>query len=124
MFSDHVQKIQKFPLLSLLAVAACLVILCQLLALALVVDRQVKRAELRDLTWIAQQVAITECIERSTGPVRHGCIQQARAARDVRMADDSQAGEDFAGTAQAQIEASMPNAVLRSALPVALATRQ
>ena len=124
MFFDHVQKIQKFPLLSLLAVAACLVILCQLLALALVVDRQVKRAELRDLTWIAQQVAITACIEGSTGPVRHGCIQQARAARNGRMLADSQAAEDFAGTAQAHIEASMPNAVLRSALPVALDTRQ
>lgn len=124
MFSDHVQKIQKFPLLSLLAVAACLVILCQLLALALVVDRQVKRAELRDLTWMAQQVAITECIERSTGPVRHGCIQHARAARNGRMLADSQAGEDFAGTAQAQIEASTPNPVWRSPLPVALATRQ
>lgn len=83
MFSDHVQKISGFPQINLLGVAGGLVIVCQLVAMALVVDGQVQRAGARDLQRVAQQLAFADCIERSTGLTRSGCTQQVQSAQDA-----------------------------------------
>ena len=78
MFSDHLQKMNPLPKVNLLAAAAVLVMVCQLAALALVVDRQVKQASARELQRITQEVAMADCVERSTGLTRHSCIRQTQ----------------------------------------------
>lgn len=84
MFSDHLQKVNHFPKINLLVAAAGLVMVCQLAALAMVADHQVKQANVRDLQRAAQQVAMADCVERSTGATRHGCIRQTQT---VMLAD-------------------------------------
>lgn len=76
MFSDHMPKMSRFPQTGLLIMAGGLVIVCQLVAMAMVADQQVQRAGVRDLQRVAQQVAFADCIQRSTGASRHGCIRQ------------------------------------------------
>jgi hypothetical protein len=78
MFSDHMQKVNRFPQAGLMMAAGGLVIVCQLIAMALVADRQVQSAGVRDLQRVAQQVAFADCIQRSTGPNRHLCIRQSQ----------------------------------------------
>ena len=78
MFSDHMQKIGRFPQVGLLPIVGGLVIVCQLVAMALVVDGQVQRADMRDVQRVAQQLAFAECIERSTGLTRRGCMPQTQ----------------------------------------------
>jgi hypothetical protein len=78
MFSDHMKKVNRFPQVGLLILAGGLVIVCQLVAMAMVADRQVQRAGVRDLQRVAQQLALADCIQRSTGPTRHGCILQSQ----------------------------------------------
>lgn len=68
----------------MLVAAAALVMVCQLVALAMVADHQVKQATVRDLQRAAQQVAMADCVERSTGATRHGCIRQTQT---VMLAD-------------------------------------
>jgi hypothetical protein len=82
MFSDHMQKFSRFPQTGLLIAAGGLVIVCQLVAMALVADRQVQRAGVRDLQRVAQQLAFADCIQRSTGPARHGCLRQSQLESD------------------------------------------
>jgi hypothetical protein len=78
MFSDHLQKFSRFPQTGLLMAAGGLVIVCQLAAMAMVADEQVQSAGVRDLQRVAQQVALADCIQRSTGPNRHICIRQTQ----------------------------------------------
>lgn len=78
MFSDHMRKFSRFPQTGLLMAAGGLVVVCQLVAMAMVADRQVQRAGVRDLQRVAQQVALADCIQRSTGATRHGCIRQSQ----------------------------------------------
>lgn len=92
MFSDHLQKMNPLPKVNLLIAAAVLVMVCQLAALALVADRQVKQASVRDLQRVAQQVAMADCVERSTGPTRHGCIRQTQTA--MLAGDEASASGD------------------------------
>ena len=96
MFSDHLQKMNHFPRINLLVAAAALVMVCQLVALALVADHQVKQANVRDLQRAAQQVAMADCVERSTGATRHGCIRQTQT---VMVAD----GEGWNSAARARV---------------------
>lgn len=80
MFSDHMQKIDTMRYKTMLGVAACLVILCQLIAMVLVVDGQVKKAEVRDTSLGSQRTAIAQCNETSPAAARQRCIEQATAA--------------------------------------------
>jgi hypothetical protein len=94
MFSDHLPKVKRFPQVSLLMVAGALVIVCQLVAMAMVADRQVQRAGVRDLQRATQQLAWADCIQRSTGPTRHGCINQANPeSGDGELAQASQGSD-------------------------------
>ena len=69
MFSDHLQKIDEVPYKTLLGVAAGLVILCQLIAMVLVVDGQVEKAQVRDLRYASEQMAIARCSEPGSRPL-------------------------------------------------------
>lgn len=77
MFSDHLKPVEEAPAKTLLGVAACLVILCQLVAMVIVVDGQVRKAELRDAGYVTQRVAVAQCIESTVGFARQACLQDA-----------------------------------------------
>lgn len=79
MFSDHLQKIDKLPYKALLIIAAGLVFLCQLVAMVLVVDGQVEKAQIRDAHYSSAQMVIADCSENYSGPARSRCIEQMRS---------------------------------------------
>jgi hypothetical protein len=83
MFSDHVKKVNRFPQAGMLILAGGLVIVCQLVAMAMVADQQVQRASVRDLQRVTQQTALADCIQRSTGSTRHICIRQSQLDADI-----------------------------------------
>ena len=79
MFSDHLQKIDKLPYKALLIIAAGLVFLCQLVAMVLVVDGQVEKAQIRDAHYSSAQMVIADCSENYSGLARSRCIEQMRS---------------------------------------------
>lgn len=122
MFSDHLQKVNHFPRIHLLVAAAALVMVCQLVALALVADHQVKQANVRNLQRAAQQVAMADCVERSTGATRHGCIRQTQT---VMLADgegwDSGARARVFSVKNVAVADGSTTALMTSLVPVGLA---
>ena len=64
------------PYKALLAVAAGLVFLCQLLAMVLVVNGQVEKAQLRTAQHNATDTAIADCSNAVSGLARSHCIDQ------------------------------------------------
>lgn len=86
MFSDHVIKTERWPVINLFVLAGLLVVLCQLVALALVVDSQIDIADVRDQRNREHVAEMADCLDRmqlDVRPLRHGCIQQVQAARDA-----------------------------------------
>lgn len=86
MFSDHLTKVERWPVINLFVLAGLLVVLCQLVALALVVDSQMDNADVRDQRNREHVAAMADCLDRmqlDVRPLRHGCIQQVQAARDA-----------------------------------------
>ena len=79
MFSDHMRKIDNAGGRTLLIIAAALVITCQLVAMAMVADGQVKKAELRETNLTLQRVAMARCMEANPRADRESCLQQASA---------------------------------------------
>ena len=82
MFSDQLQKMCRFPQAGLLLAASGLVVVCQLVAMAMVTGEKVQSAGVRDLQRVARQEALGDCIQRSHGPSRHGCIHQSQLESD------------------------------------------
>ena len=80
MFSDHLKKIDNAPAKTLFLIAGALVIVCQLVAMALVVDGQVAKAKNRDAAFASERLAVIQCMESTMGSARHSCVQQARTA--------------------------------------------
>ena len=79
MFSDHLQKIDKVPYKTLMLIAAGLVFLCQLVAMVMVVNSQVEKAQTRDAQSNTAQMVITDCSENYSGPARSRCVEQMRS---------------------------------------------
>ena len=75
MFSYHLRKIDEAPHKTLLLVAAGLVMVCQLVAMALVAGEQVQKAQMRGDSQASRQVAMATCIETSRGVAVKGCFQ-------------------------------------------------
>ena len=73
MFSDHVRKIDDAPAKTLLMIAAGLVIACQLVAMVLVADGQVEKAQLREATLASARAATAWCVENSRGFALRDC---------------------------------------------------
>ena len=93
MFSDHWRKRTWFPQVGLMMLAAGLVGVCQLLAVVLVGGNPLQNTGLRDL----QQVALADCIQRSTSASRHGCIRQSQLeSADRELLAASPADEESA----------------------------
>ena len=85
MFFESLKKMDEMPYKSMLGVAAVLVILCQLVAMALVVNGQMKKAETRDSALELRRIAVAECNEAGAVATRQSCIQQTGDA--LRLPD-------------------------------------
>jgi hypothetical protein len=97
MFSDHLRKIKEIPYKTLLGVAGGFLILCQLVALAMVADEQVKKAQVREAQRTSERIAAAHCMESTMGAARHSCLQQAKAANlPSELVDPRQSGQAVA----------------------------
>ena len=95
MFSDYWRKLTRFPQVGLMMLAAGLVGVCQLLAMVLVGGNPLQNTGVRDL----QQVALADCVQRSTSASRHGCIRQSQLeSADREPLAASPADEESANT--------------------------
>lgn len=79
MFSDHLRKIDAVSSSKLFLMAGLLVIVCQLIAMALVAGGQVENAQLRNSRLAVERTALASCIETSAGTDGHACAMQARS---------------------------------------------
>lgn len=75
MFSDHFQPIDKLPAKKVFLVAAALVFACQLVALVLVADGQVEKAQSRQAGQVSFQSAVAACVENSHGAALKNCAR-------------------------------------------------
>jgi hypothetical protein len=121
MFSDHLPKIDEVPGRTLFMVAAGLVILCQLVAMTLVVDGQVNMVQVRDAKRVSERAAISQCMESSLAATRHSCIQQAKAAN--ARAQDGKNTQALADTEESDITA-LPASPVQGLMPPSFAPRQ
>lgn len=80
MFPDPIQQAQEPSYKVWLGVAAGLVIACQLVAMALVVDGQVERAQSRGVQYASERSALAQCSQSSLGSERQNCVLQVQAA--------------------------------------------
>lgn len=80
MISDHFQKLDLISSRTLFMFAGGLVIVCQLVAMALVSDGQVKKAQLRNLGVASQQAAFAQCLEASVGNGGQRCSLPTNSA--------------------------------------------
>lgn len=124
MFSEHLRKIDEVPYKTLFVVAAGLVMVCQLVAMALVVDGQVARAKVRDAHHAYEQMAVVQCMESSLGVARHSCIQQVTAASSAAQIPGSQQGMQAVASIRDIERAVMPAAPqVQGFMSAAFATR-
>ena len=73
MFSDYLRVYDEAPTKILLIIAGSLVIVCQLVAMYLVADGQVEKAELRDASQASAIAASAGCFERHWGVALSDC---------------------------------------------------
>jgi hypothetical protein len=121
MFSDHLPKIDELPSRTLFIVAAGLVILCQLVAMTLVVDGQVNMAQVRDMLRVSERMAINQCMESSLGATRHNCIQQVQIVN--APVQNGQSTQVLADTEESDITA-LPAKAVQDLLPASIAAPQ
>ena len=73
MFSDHLRKIDDSPIKALLLIGAGLLIICQLVAMVLVADGQVEKAQLREASQASARAATAWCLESNRGAALSEC---------------------------------------------------
>lgn len=79
MFSDHLPKNDNASGKTLLMTVAGLVIVCQLVALVLVSQGQVEKAQAREASQASQSTASAWCFETSRGAELRGCANRSPA---------------------------------------------
>ena len=113
MFSDHLQKVDQVPQTTRWLAASGLVIVCQLVAMALVAGEQVQKAQIRDNSDASRQAAVTSCVETSRGEAVKSCFVVDSSKLKTR--------NDIA-VSEVTIEAPTLNAVTKSLMSVSLDT--
>ena len=73
MFSDHLPKIVESPAKTLMLVAAGLGIVGQLVALVMLADGQVEKAQLRDASQASARAVTALCVEGNRGAALNDC---------------------------------------------------
>ena len=75
MFSDNLEIIDNAPAKKMFLIAAGLVLVCQLVAMALVAEGQVEKAHAREASQASFQAAMASCIENSRGVDLKDCAR-------------------------------------------------
>ena len=88
MFSDHLRKVDQASHKTLLLVACSLVIVCQLVAMALLAGEQVQKAQMRSDSDVSRQAAIASCVEVSRGVAVKNCFSLGSAEFESRGVTD------------------------------------
>lgn len=88
MFSDHLRKIDRTTSRALIMTAAGLVIVCQLVAMVMVADGQVEKAQMREASQASARAATAWCIESSRGAALRDCDRMS-ASDNPRASDGS-----------------------------------
>ncbi len=73
MFSDHLPKIDQTSGRNLFVIAGALVMVCQLVAMVVVTDGQVKKAEVRESQMQSQRLVLAQCLENVNGAELFTC---------------------------------------------------
>lgn len=108
MFPDPMQQPDEPSCKVWLGVAAGLVIICQLVAMALVVDGQVERAHARGFQYASERSALAQCNQSSLGTERQNCVLQVQtAANFLQQTASPQAVAGAAG-----LDGAFPSTVL------------
>ena len=68
-------------------IAAGLLIVCQLVAMTMVVGGQVEKAQLREASQASARAALAECIESSRGAAVRDCDRISISSADQTVAD-------------------------------------
>jgi hypothetical protein len=93
MFSDHLPKIDQASGRTLFVIAGALVMGCQLVAMVVVADGQVKKAEARESLTQSQRLVVAQCFENVKGAELASCKTQVysdnRQNSILGQADDS-----------------------------------
>lgn len=128
MFSDHIKKVEPPTGHNLLVIAGFLVMVCQLVALALVANEQVEKAQIRDSRLGTARAVMAQCLESSAGFERHQCILQYRVESEASIfAQSHRAPQNFMqqiGDTQEQRSEAWVVPGLNSITPMAMASRQ
>jgi len=96
MFSEHIKKEEHAAGQNLLVIAGFLVVVCQLVALALVANEQVEKAQIRDAKLGTARAVMAQCLESSAGFERHQCILQYRDESEASIfAQSNRAPQNF-----------------------------
>ncbi|MFN5348136.1 MAG: hypothetical protein ACK5A0_01130 [Polaromonas sp.] len=89
MFSDRLRRIDHASGRALLLIAGGLVIVCQLVAMMLVSQGQVEKAQAREISRANQRAATAWCIETSRGAELKACARQQSAGYPAKAADST-----------------------------------
>jgi hypothetical protein len=97
MFSDHLPKMNQGPTRTVLLILAGAAIVCQLVAMVNVVDGQVEKAHLRDLSQASASAARIGCIETSWGAALRDCDRTPSTVSAQIAADQGTAAQSDTG---------------------------
>ena len=86
MFSAQLKPIDKMSDNKMLLLAAGLVLVCLLIAMAMVAGGQVQKAELRQLSQANFQSAFANCLQSRQGSALRDCARLASSSTDVQDA--------------------------------------
>lgn len=95
MFSAHLKPIDKMSSSKMLLLAAALVLVCLLIAMALVAGGQVQRAELRQLNQANFQSAFANCLQNRQGSALRDCVGLASSSTDANEAEPQPAAAEI-----------------------------
>ena len=84
MFSEQLTPIDKMSANKMLLLAAALVVVCMLVAMALVAGGQVQKAELRQLSQANFQSAFASCLQNRQGSALGDCVRLASSSTDLK----------------------------------------
>ena len=84
MFSAQLKPIDKMSANKMLLLAAGLVLVCLLIAMAMVAGGQVQKAELRQLSQANFQSAFANCLQSRQGSALRDCARLASSSTDVQ----------------------------------------
>ncbi len=97
MFSEQLKPVDKMSANKLLLLAAGLVLVCLLVAVALVAGGQVQKAELRQLSQASFQSALASCLQSRQGSELGDCARLASSSTDVKDSEPYAATDGNSG---------------------------